>query len=409
MIHRPSASRPTRRLPKPARALVGLGAALVAVVAFGAGCVPNAKQDSLRPEGHYAQTIYNLVVPVFIVGGIVSVIVIGGTLWFAWRYRATGDETDDENIPEPIHGNTAMELGWTITPAVVLLVIGFATVVTIFKLDQQPPPENPHIEVIGQQWWWEFRYDLGGAGTEESDRTYDDIVTANDMVIPADTDISLKMTARDVIHGWWVPTLNGKRDVVPGRVTMFNVAADEPGTYYGQCTVMCGLSHANMLFTVTVLPQDEYQTWLEEQVKPAVEPTTGLAAEGAALFKTQCGQCHTVRGIHQAPGPDDEANPLTAGAAPDLTHFMSRPTFASGMFDLRIPSDRCVAKGLYFAEDESCINTAELRSWLHDPTAMLPMAAEESDIEINQVRGMPDMGLSPAALDQLIAFLETLK
>ena len=404
MIHRPT-SRP--RGSRRHRAAIGLGAALAAVVAFGAGCVPNAKQDSLNPRGHYAETIYNLVVPVFIVGGIISVLVIGVTIYFAVRYRAKGDETDDENIPEPVHGNTALELGWTITPALILLVIGFATVVTIFKLDKQPPEQNPHVEVVGQQWWWEFRYDLGGAGTKESDRTYSDIVTANDMVIPAGTDISLRMSSRDVIHGWWVPELQGKRDVVPGRTTMFNVAADEPGTYFGQCTVICGLSHANMRFTVIALPPAEYEKWLEEQQKPAVMPTSGLAAEGAELFKTQCGECHTVRGIHEAPPPDK--SPLTAGAAPDLTHLMSRPTFASGMFDLRIDSKRCVAKGLYFAEDPSCINSAELRAWLHDPPAMLPMAAEESDIEKNEVRGMPDLGLSPSALDQLVAFLETLK
>lgn len=407
MIHRPAARRQARRTQKRTRAALGLGAALAAVMAFGAGCVPNAKQDSLQPKGHYAQTIYNLVVPVFIIGGVVSVIVIGGTLYFAFRYRAKGDETDDENIPEPIHGNTAFELGWTITPAVILLVIGFATVVTIFKLDKQPPAQNPHIEVIGQQWWWEFRYDLGGADTKQEDRKYNDIVTANDMVIPAGTDISLKMTARDVIHGWWVPELQGKRDVVPGRVTMFNVAADEPGTYYGQCTVICGLSHANMRFTVIALPMDEYKTWLAEQQKPAVMPTEELAAAGGELFKSQCGECHTVRGIHEAPTGDN--SPLTAGAAPDLTHLMSRPTFASGMLDLRIDSKRCVAKGLYFAEDETCINTAAMRAWLHDPPAILPMAAEESDIEKNEIRGMPDLGLSPAALDQLIAFLETLK
>ncbi len=407
MIQRPTARHAPRRSAKPNRVVLGLGAALAAVVVFGAGCVPNAKQDSLQPRGRYAQMIYDLVVPVFIVGGFVSLLVLGGTLYFSIRYRAKGDETDDENIPEAVHGNAAWELGWTITPALVLLVIGIATVVTIFKLDEHPPPENPHIEVVGQQWWWEFRYDLGGAGTEQEDRTYDDIVTANDMVIPAGTDIHLKMTARDVIHGWWVPELQGKRDTVPGRVTMFNVHADEPGTYYGQCTVMCGLSHANMRFTVIALPMDEYQQWLEEQQKPAVEPTSGLAQEGAALFKTQCGECHTVRGVHEAPTGED--SPLTAGAAPDLTHFMSRPTFASGMFDLRIDNDRCVAKGLYFAEDPSCINHAELRSWLHHPTEMLPMAAEESDIEAGEIRGMPDMGLSPAALDQLIAFLETLK
>lgn len=406
MIDRPNIRQRMGRRSKMARA-IGFGVLLVTAASIAAGCVPNAKQDSLQPAGRYADMIYNLVVPVFLVGGVISVIVLGGTLYFAIKYRAKGDETDDENIPVPVHGSTALELGWTITPAVILLVVGFATVVTIFKLNEQPPPQNPHIEVIGQQWWWEFRYDLGGAGTKEADRKYDDIVTANDMVIPAGTDISLRMNSRDVIHGWWVPQLQGKRDVVPGRTTMFNVAADKPGTYFGQCTVICGLSHANMRFTVIVLPPDEYQEWLKQQVKPAVMPKSGLAKAGGELFGSQCGMCHTVRGIVEA--PDAKNSELTAGAAPDLTHLMSRPTFASGMFDMRINSKRCVAKGLAFAEDPTCINSAKLRAWLHDPPALLPMAAGEAEQEAGEVRGMPDLGLSPAALDQLVAFLETLK
>ena len=386
---------------------IALGAALATLVAFGSGCVPHAKQDSLKPRSHYAWTIYHLVVPVFIVGGIVSLIVLLPTFYFCFRYRAKGDETDDENIPEPIHGNTAFELGWTITPALILILIGAATVLTIFKLDKQPGADKPHIEVIGQQWWWEYRYDLGGAGTKESTRKYNDIVTANDMVIPAGTDVSLKIASRDVIHGWWVPQLQGKRDVVPGRFTMFNVAATDPGTYYGQCTVMCGLSHANMRFTVVALPPAQYKKWVEEQKKPATMPASGLAKDGAALFKSQCGECHTVRGIHTA--PSGSKSPLVAGAAPDLTHLMSRATFASGTFDLRVNSKRCIAKGLKYAQDPSCINSAKLRAWLHDPPALLPMAAGEKELAANKVRGMPNLNLSPAMLDQLVAFLETLK
>lgn len=399
-------SRPAQgRTSKRSRAL-GLGVFLATVVAFASGCVSNAKQDSLNPKSHYARTIYHLVVPVFLAGGIISLIVLIPTGYFMVKYRARGNELDDEHIPVPVHGNTKMEITWTAIPALILLVVGAATVVTVFKLDRQPPPANPHVEVVGQQWWWEFRYDLSTTAKEQ-DRTYQDIVTANDLVIPAGTDISLRMSSRDVLHGWWVPELNGKRDVVPGRTTMFNVAADKPGTYFGQCTVMCGLSHANMRFTVTALSPADYAAWVKHQVKPAVKPTSGLAKAGADLFATQCGMCHTVRGIVKAAPP--AASPLTAGAAPDLTHLMTRPIFASGTFDLRVNTPRCVAKGLQFADDPSCINSAELRAWLHDPPAMLPMAADKHDQEINEVRGMPDLGLSPAALDQLVAFLETLK
>lgn len=399
MPRRPGHSSKTKRF-------VSFGALLATIVAFASACVPNAKQDSLKPKSHYAQTIYNLVVPVFIIGGIISVIVLGGTLYFAIRYRAKPGEIDDEHLPEPVHGNTPLEIGWTTIPALILLLVGVATVVTIFKLEKQPPAQNPHIEVVGQQWWWEFRYDLSKT-TPNQDRKYNDIVTANTMVIPAGTDVYLQMAARDVIHGWWVPELNGKRDVVPGRLTAFNVAADKPGTYYGQCTVMCGLSHANMRFTVVALSPADYRQWVAEQVKPAVMPKGALAKAGADLFRSQCGMCHTVKGIVDAAPP--QASPLVAGVAPNLTHLMSRPIFASGTYDLRVNSAKCNAMGLKFADDPNCINSAELRAWLHDPEALLPMAAGEKEVKENKVRGMPNLNLSPAALDQLVAFLETLK
>ncbi|MBS1847177.1 MAG: cytochrome c oxidase subunit II [Actinobacteria bacterium] len=385
---------------------LGFGVVVASIAMFASGCVPNAKQDSLNPKSHYAQTIYNLIVPVFILGGIISLIVLGGTMYFSVRYRAKGDLSDDENIPEPVHGNAIMELTWTIIPSLIILVIGGATVITIFKLDKQPPPQNPHIEVIGQQWWWEFRYDLSTTSTESA-RKYNDIVTANDMVIPAGEDISLRMNSRDVLHGWWVPELQGKRDVVPGRTTMFNVAADKPGTYYGQCTVICGLSHANMRFTVVALSKADYAKWVEHQKQKATVPTSGLAKEGAALFRSQCGMCHDIRGIVTAAPP--ASSPLVSGAAPDLTHLMTRATFASGTFDLRVNTPRCVAKGLNYADDPTCINSAELRAWIHDPTDMLPMAAGESELKANKVRGMPNLNVSPSGLDQLVAFLETLK
>ena len=394
-------SRPGRRVAK----TTGLGVAIAALVAVASGCVSNAKQDSLKPKSHYADTIYNLVVPVFIIGGVIAVLVLGVTLYSSVRYRARHEHPDEMEAPEQVHGNFVWELGWTIAPAVILLFVGIFTVLAVFQLAKQPPPQNPHVEVVGQQWWWEFRYDLSKT-EKESQRKYNDIVTANEMVIPAGENVSLRMNSRDVIHGFWVPELQGKRDVVPGRTTMFNIAAKKPGVYYGQCTVICGLSHANMRLQVIALPRAQYEEWVARQVKPATMPTSGLAKEGAGLFKSQCGVCHTARGIHTA---NPKKNPLTAGAAPDLTHLMSRTTFASGTYDLRIDSKRCRALGLNYAKDPSCINTAELRAWLHDPESMLPMAPNGINGRFGTIRGMPNLNLSPAALDQLVAFLETLK
>ena len=187
------------------RPLTRAGLAVAALVAI-AGCAQDAPQDSWAPAGENAQKIHDLQWPIFLVAGIVGVIVFAFVLICVIKFKDRG-----QPIPEQTHGKAWLEYLFIAIPAVMLAVIGGFTVNTVFALAETDDTEC-RINVTGNQWWWEFRYDLGGAGTEESDRTYDDIVTANDMVIPADTDISLKMTARDVIHGWWVPTLNGKRD-----------------------------------------------------------------------------------------------------------------------------------------------------------------------------------------------------
>ena len=384
------------------RQMLRIGTLLASATLVMGGCV-KAKQDSLQPKSRYADTIYHLIVPVFIAGGVVFALVLGGTLYFAARFRVPTDAPlEGEEIPEPIHGNFKLELGWTITPALILLVVSVATVVSVFKLAQEPPKSSPHVEVIGQQWWWEFRYNLDPAHKS----TYNDIVTANELVIPANTDIALKMDSRDVIHGFWAPELQGKRDAVPGHPTEFNIAATKPGTYFGQCSVFCGLSHANMRFQVIALPKAEYDEWVRHQQTPAVTPASGTALDGANLFISQCGACHNVRGVHKV-NPKDM--PLTSGAAPDLTHLMTRTIFASGEFDLRVPTAACVAKGLQYADDPSCINEGKLRAWLHHPESMLPMAANGIDGKKGTLRGMPDLNLSQTAIDQLVAFLKTLK
>jgi cytochrome c oxidase subunit 2 len=370
---------------------VVLGVMLVA-----AGCAPNAKQDSLKPKSTYARSIYHLIMPVFGVAGVIFVIVLGGLLFFSIRYRVSRDEPiDDENLPPQMHGSFKMELGWTLLPALILAVVGVFTVYTVFQLAEAPPKKNLHVEVIGQQWWWEFRYDLNGDGK------YDEIVTADELVIPAGEKVALHVDSRDVIHGFWAPELNGKRDVVPGHPTDFAIAADHPGEYYGQCTVFCGLSHANMRFKVIALDHDAYEAWEKHQQEPATSPSGGLAAEGQSLFKAQCAYCHEVKGLDTQ--PTDVASHLVSGAAPNLTHLMTRTIFASGEFDLRKDIPACTSNYLdsmsYSIPD--CVNEADLRRWLQDPEALLPQAP-------SQGRGMPNLHLSSQQIDQLVAYLETL-
>ncbi len=356
-------------------------------------CAEHAPLDTLEPKGPEARSIDRLSDPVFLIAGIVFVFVQGGVLFLAWRFRKRKE--DDDSLPSQVHGHTLLELTWTILPALLLAGVGGASVLTILDLDDTPD-DAMEVTVIGQQWWWEYRYDVDGDGT-------DDIITANDLVIPAGVPVSLTITSRDVIHSFWIPALNGKRDAVPNREHSLVLEADEPGVYRGQCTEFCGLSHGYMRMRAVALDEDDFAAWRANQLEGAQDPTGALAEEGQEIFRTTCSQCHRVRG----PGGNDEqfkGAALVSGAAPDLTHFASRGVFAGSVFDLWVDQDDNGEVDLdeLGAANGGRFNVADLQAWLHDPPGQKPMYPQGG-------RGMPNLELTQQQIDALVAFLETLE
>jgi cytochrome c oxidase subunit 2 len=352
-------------------------------------CAKKAPLDTLNPKGSQSRTIDHLVNPVFIIAGLVFVFVQGGILFLAWRFRKR--HNDDGALPDQVHGNVRLEIAWTIIPALLLAGVGGASVLTILDL-AQVPKHAMEVTVVGQQWWWEYRYDVDHDGK-------DDIITANDLVIPAGEKVALTITSRDVIHSFWIPALNGKRDAVPGRESPLTMEADKPGVYRGQCTEFCGLSHAYMRMRVVALSDSDYKAWEANQLKGAQNPTDQLALEGQQVFRTSCSQCHRVRG----PGGDDQefkGAALVSGEAPDLTHFATRGVFAGAVFDLWI--DQNDNGEIETSEIGKQLNVAALKQWLEDPPGQVPMAPDEG-------RGMPNLHLTPSQIDQLIAYLRTLE
>ena len=211
-------------------------------------------------------------------------------------------------LPPQTHGRPWLEIAWTIAPAIVLLIIAVPTIQVVFRTQSQATPRDAlEVVVRGYQWWWEFRYPSL------------DVVTANELHVPAGRRVVFRLEGPDVLHSFWVPKLGGKRDVVPGRTNAITLIPDRPGEFWGQCAEFCGTSHANMGMRVVIDPPADFERWAQRQRGPGAEPT-GDAAAGQAVFAgSACVGCHTVRGVS------------TGVLGPDLTHVGSRRTLAAGV------------------------------------------------------------------------------
>jgi cytochrome c oxidase subunit 2 len=389
-------------------ALYGVGTAVVL-----AGCASNAPQDTWAPKGPNAQKIDSLQKPVFAVAGIIGVIVFAAVVYAVIKFRDRG-----QPIPHQTHGNPALEITLTIIPALILAVVGVFTFRTVFDLSKTDDTEMI-INVTGQQWWWEYDYPV-----QNDYGITQPIITSGQLVIPVGTKVMLRQTSRDVIHSYWIPSLNGKRDAVPGRVHLNRLEADEPGIYAGQCTEFCGLSHANMRMEAIALSKEDFAKWVSNQLKPYASPMEAtLAKEGETVFLNQCVRCHQVNGLKRADGTAVIAAPdenLVSGAAPNLSHLMSRNTFAGAMFDLVTPkcradvwqSDSASFGAKYLAGvSEDCLNQSDLRGWLRNAPEMKPMYANPALLASSggKYRGMPNLGLTETDIEKLVAYLLTLK
>ncbi len=396
------------------RSVVGL--AVIAAAGLLGGCARNAPQDTFQPAGENAQKIQNLQLPVFIVAGIVGAIVFGVLLFVVIRFRDRGQE-----MPEQTHGKPALEIFLTIIPAVILIGVGIPTVSTVFSLAKSSDTQCV-VNVTGQQWWWEYEYPVQKCGDVD---IAEPLVTSGELVLPVKTHVLLRITSNDVIHSYWIPKLNGKRDAVPGRIHPLRMEADHPGIYAGQCTEFCGLSHARMRMDAVGLTSADFGTWVANQLKPAAKPTDALALQGEDTFRTQCSRCHQDNGLMEenADGTNSEkpiiAFPdlyVVAGNAPNLTHLMSRTTFAGATWDLL--TDAC-RKTLHDASPEAfgalylkgvtpeCFNEADLREWIRNAPAKKPMYSSEEQKTQNggKYRGMPNLNLTDDQIDQIVAYL----
>ena len=266
--------------------LITAGFSVLALAAFltPAALADNGGFTPIAPQSPNAEGIRDsfLFVSIFVVG--IFVLVEGLLLAFVFRYRRARRARFEDGAP--IHGATKIELAWTTFPVVVLFLVAAFVFIELPGIKDVPAAgageEQLEIQVTGRQFSWQYEYPNGA-------------IAVDTMRAPAGVPVRLEVTApdNDVIHSWWIPALGGKIDAIPGTTTDTWFEAEEPGVYVGQCAELCGVEHAKMLASVEVLPQDEFDAWLDERL-------ADQRAEGSQLGEETwagvCAKCHGLAG-----------------------------------------------------------------------------------------------------------------
>jgi len=378
-----------------------------------------------------------------VLGTIIFVFVEGILIYALIRFRRRGAPRQ----PEHVHGNTTLEILWTIIPAVILVVIAIPTVRTIFRTGAAARADALQVEVVGHQWWWEFRYPQ--YTTRNPNGRTDTLVTANELYLPLGRTVNFALISKDVVHSFWVPSLAGKRDLVPNHVNYlwFTPDSTSAAAFNGFCVEFCGASHANMRFRAFVVSPEQFQSWTGHQLSsaaftaapvappatpsaagavaqtpPANPPVTplpatqagfiawpqdslpphvipnaplpadvrfddalpGVAARGADLLTRGQGAC---LGCHTIRG-----NPSMVGTiGPNLTHIATRSTIAGGLF----PND-----------------ARHLARWIKNSRKMKPGVLMPT-IGLNEydpvVGAAMKVGLTDQQIADIVAYLQALK
>jgi cytochrome c oxidase subunit II len=200
--------------------------------------------------------------------------------------------------------------GGAVVPTIVLAVLLILGLKPIPELLAPAPEGSLKIHVTGEQWWWRVRYEMPNG---------QEVVLANEIRLPVGEPVQFQLDSPDVIHSFWIPSLAGKVDMIPGRTTRLKMMPTRTGVFRGACAEYCGASHALMAFSVVVTEPEEFRSWLERQASSAVTPLNPLAIRGSELFLANgCSACHSVQGT-----------PADGVVGPDLTHVGSRLTIGA--------------------------------------------------------------------------------
>jgi cytochrome c oxidase subunit 2 len=332
-------------------------AVAIALVSQGVSCAP-AWNSVIRPGGPQAAHIDDLWWLMLTVCTVVFLLVIGFLCVAVWRGRHKADAK-----VQPALGSTDARSTRWIVVALGVAIIGLlfllaASVGTDRALERLSTDNALQIDLTSHDWWWDATYQDASPAKI--------FTTANELHIPVGRTVVLTLRSDDVIHSFWVPSLSGKKDLIPGRISTVVLSATQPGVYQGQCAEFCGYQHAHMALLLFADAPEAYEKWASAQRSPPAPPTDAQAVRGRDLFVSgDCAMCHAIGGTT-----------AQARHAPDLSHVASRQTLAAGTLD----------------------NTAaNLAAWITDPQGIKPGA------------NMPPTRLSATDLDALLAYIATLR
>ena len=319
--------------------------------------------DIFKPLASPGESEKQVAMLTFAITGAIYVIVTSLLAYAIYRYRLRpGDNPREE--PAQVYGSNQIEIAWTVIPILIVFVLTGVSARVIAAVENASPPKTTtHLTVIGHQWWWEVYYP-----------DYK-VRTANEIHIPYSPDggqaTYVQLESADVIHSFWIPQLSGKTDAIPNRNNYMWINPKASGVFYGNCAEYCGTQHANMLLRVVAQSPEDFKKWTLEQQKRVDTPSdrtagqNSVAANKAAFESLACVNCHMIQGTT-----------AVGKFGPDLTHLMSRQTIGGNMIEL---------------------THKNLRDWVNDPQTLKPGCL------------MPSLQLTDRELDQVVAYLETLK
>jgi cytochrome c oxidase subunit 2 len=250
------------------------------------------------PSGEAISRLYWIV---FGVCAVVFVLVEGALIYFIVRFRRRRDTPEQAEGPQ-IHGNTRLEIMWTAVPAIILAAMAIFTFTQIPAVQARGVAnDNPLlVKVEGHQFYWQYVYPNGA-------------ISVDTLTLPVDQPVQLELTAYDTIHSWWVPSLTGKMDAIPGRTNTLRFVPQTIGQFEGKCAELCGVQHTVMLTTVNVVSKADYQSFLASaQAGPDL---------GKQTWDGVCAKCHGLAGEGDV-GPAIAGNPalMTEASLTKLLH-----------------------------------------------------------------------------------------